>query len=58
MNDAGIPAAAITLEDAKMFERMQNRNQDIVIELYMEVSSLKLVHARTPAVILLSHEEP
>ncbi|BFI25530.1 carboxypeptidase Q [Marchantia polymorpha subsp. ruderalis] len=40
MNDAGIPAAAITLEDAKMFERMQNRNQDIVIELYMEAHTL------------------
>lgn len=38
MSEAGIPGAAITLEDAKMFARMQARNQDVVIELYMEVT--------------------
>ncbi|KAL3702274.1 hypothetical protein R1sor_020296 [Riccia sorocarpa] len=40
MNEAGIPAAAITLEDAKRFERMQKRGQDVVIELYMEAHTL------------------
>ncbi|KAL2649816.1 hypothetical protein R1flu_017944 [Riccia fluitans] len=40
MNEAGIPAAAITLEDAKMFDRMQKRGQDVVIELYMEAHTL------------------
>jgi carboxypeptidase Q len=39
-SNAGIPAAAVTLEDAKMFARMQARNQDVVIELYMEAHTL------------------
>lgn len=37
---SGIPAVAITLEDAKMFGRMQSRGQDIEIELYMEAHTL------------------
>jgi carboxypeptidase Q len=31
-----IPAAAISLEDADMFDRMQNRGQNITVNLYME----------------------
>ena len=31
-----IPAAAITVEDAEMFQRMQDRNQTIVVELNLE----------------------
>lgn len=31
-----IPVAAITMEDAQMFQRMQDRNQKIVVHLQME----------------------
>ena len=31
-----IPAAAISVEDAYMFKRMQNRGQKIVLHLYLE----------------------
>lgn len=31
-----IPAAAITIEDAEMFQRMQDRGQKIVVQLNME----------------------
>lgn len=31
-----IPVAAITIEDAEMFKRMQDRKQKIVLELNME----------------------
>ena len=36
-----IPAAAISLEDADMFNRMQNRGQIITVNLYMEAKFLE-----------------
>ena len=35
-----IPAAAISVEDAAMFERMQKRGQKIIVNLYMEAQFL------------------
>jgi len=35
-----IPAACITIEDAEMFQRMQNRGQNITIRLYMEAQNM------------------
>ncbi|KAG6552889.1 hypothetical protein Mapa_005544 [Marchantia paleacea] len=58
MNDAGIPAAAITLEDAKMFERMQKRNQDVVIELYMEAHTLPDRLSRNLIIEIEGSEKP
>ncbi|KAJ7526660.1 hypothetical protein O6H91_16G017500 [Diphasiastrum complanatum] len=40
MGTAGIPSAAVSLEDAEMFARMQARGQEVVIELYMEAHTL------------------
>jgi carboxypeptidase Q len=34
-----IPAACITIEDAEMFQRMQDRGQKIVVKLYMEAQN-------------------
>jgi carboxypeptidase Q len=31
-----IPMAAVTVEDAEMMQRMQNRGQDIIVQLKME----------------------
>ena len=35
-----IPAAAITVEDAEMFQRMQARGQKIVVELNIDSKSV------------------
>ncbi|CAM6102255.1 unnamed protein product [Calypogeia fissa] len=58
MNVAGIPAATITLEDAKMFARMQARNQDVVIELYMEAHTLPDQSSRNLIIELKGSEKP
>ena len=40
-----IPAAAISLEDADMFDRMQARGQNITVNLYMEAKFLEPTHS-------------
>jgi carboxypeptidase Q len=43
---SSIPAVSITLEDAKMFARMQARGQSMEIELYLEAHTLPDVPSR------------
>jgi carboxypeptidase Q len=53
-----IPAAAIPLEDATMFSRMQRRGQKIVVTLRMEAQTLPDVPSRNPMGELRGREKP
>eukprot|EP00250_Pteridium_aquilinum_P014364 c21940_g1_i2 orf=322-1782(+) len=57
-NAASIPTAAITLEDAKMFSRMQERGQDLELELYMEAHTLPNKTSRNLIVEIKGSEKP
>lgn len=57
-NAASIPTAAITLEDALMFSRMQARGQDMVLELYMEAHTLPDQTSRNLIVEIQGYEKP
>ena len=45
-HESSIPAVSITVEDAKMFARMQARGQKMEIELYLEAHTLPDVQSR------------
>jgi carboxypeptidase Q len=53
-----IPAAAITLEDAAMLHRMQNRGQKIVVRLEMEAQTLPDAPSRNVMAELTGREKP
>jgi carboxypeptidase Q len=53
-----IPAAAITLEDAAMLHRMQNRGQKIVVRLEMEAQTLPDAPSRNVMAELTGRENP
>jgi carboxypeptidase Q len=53
-----IPAAAITLEDAAMLHRMQNRGQKIVVRLEMEAQTLPDAPSRNVMAELVGREKP
>lgn len=55
---ASIPTAAITLEDAQMFSRMQARGQDLMLELYMEAHTLPDQTSRNLIVEIQGTEKP
>jgi len=39
MNKASIPGASVTVEDAELMQRLQDRNLDFTIQLYMEAKN-------------------
>ncbi len=53
-----IPAAAITLEDAAMLHRMQNRGQKLVVRLDMEAQTLPDAPSRNVMAELVGREKP
>lgn len=53
-----IPAAAIPLEDALMFHRMQTRGQKVVLTLRMEAQTLPDSPSRNPMGELVGREAP
>lgn len=53
-----IPAAAITIEDADMIERMVNRGQSVVLTLNMEAQTLPDAESRNIIVELRGYEKP
>jgi carboxypeptidase Q len=55
---AKIPAAAITIEDADMIERMVNRGQSVVLTLKMEAQTLPDADSRNIIVELRGYEKP
>lgn len=55
---AKIPAAAITIEDAAMLHRMQDRGQRIVVRLRMEARQLPDAPSRNVVAELRGHEHP
>lgn len=57
-NTASIPTAAITLEDAQMFSRMQARGQVVEIELYMEAHTLPDQMSRNLIAEIRGFEKP
>ncbi|KAI5061054.1 hypothetical protein GOP47_0023559 [Adiantum capillus-veneris] len=57
-NAASIPSAAITKEDALMFSRMQERGQEMEIELYMEAHTLPDQMSRNLIIEIKGSEKP
>lgn len=57
-NTASIPTAAITLEDAQMFSRMQARGQVVELELYMEAHTRPDQISRNLIVEIKGSERP
>lgn len=55
---AKIPAAALTLEDAAMLHRMQDRGQKIVVHLEMEARTLPDAPSRNVMAELVGREHP
>eukprot|EP00742_Colponemidia_sp_Colp-10_P005288 GILJ01005649.1.p1 GENE.GILJ01005649.1~~GILJ01005649.1.p1 ORF type:complete len:510 (-),score=81.93 GILJ01005649.1:214-1743(-) len=55
---ADIPAASITLEDADMFQRMQDRGQEVELELYMEAERHPDKLSRNVVIDLIGSEKP
>ncbi|MEO8032601.1 MAG: M28 family metallopeptidase [Gemmatimonadota bacterium] len=55
---AKIPTAALTVEDAMMLHRMQNRGQKIVIRLTMEARTLPDAPSRNVMAELVGREHP
>ena len=53
-----IPAAAITLEDADMFQRMKDRGQKIVVNLYMEAKFLEKTISHNVIGEIIGYEKP
>jgi len=53
-----IPAAAITLEDADMFQRMQDRGQKIVVNLYMGAKFLPYTISNNVIGEIIGYEKP
>jgi carboxypeptidase Q len=53
-----IPAAAITVEDAMMLQRMHDRGQDVRLHLYMEAETLPDVLSRNVVAELAGWERP
>lgn len=55
---APIPAAAVTVEDAMMMQRMQDREQPIRVRLYMEAATLPDVPSRNVVAEIRGWELP
>lgn len=53
---APIPAAALSVEDAKQFQRVYDRNQVITVELYMEAQFKSEVRSRNLIIEIPGHE--
>ncbi|MFN7141804.1 MAG: M28 family metallopeptidase, partial [Limisphaerales bacterium] len=53
-----IPHAAITLEDAEMMQRMQDRGQKIVLTLKMEAKTLPPARSRNVIAEIVGREKP
>ena len=53
-----IPAAAITVEDAQLLHRMQNRGQPITVKLVMNARTLPLAPSRNVVAELRGREKP
>jgi carboxypeptidase Q len=53
-----IPHAAVTVEDAMMMQRMQDRGQTIRVRLYMEAETLPDVPSRNVVAELVGSEKP
>ncbi|UCD24276.1 MAG: M20/M25/M40 family metallo-hydrolase [Gemmatimonadota bacterium] len=53
-----IPHAALTAEDAAMLQRMQDRGERIVVNLYMEAKTLPDVESRNVMAEIVGHEKP
>jgi len=51
-----IPAAAITIEDAELMARMQNRGTKIVLQLYMEAQTLPMTSSYNVIAELIGRE--
>jgi carboxypeptidase Q len=57
-NSPKIPTAAITIEDAEMFHRMQNRGQKIVLTLKMEAETRPQVSSRNIIAEIVGSKHP
>ncbi len=55
---ARIPHAAVTIEDAEMMQRMQDRGQPVRLRLYMEAKTLPDVPSRNVVAELVGAERP
>ncbi|KAG0628707.1 hypothetical protein M758_1G046500 [Ceratodon purpureus] len=55
---SSIPAVSITIEDAKMFARMQARGQSMEIELYLEAHTLPDVQSRNLILEVVGSKHP
>eukprot|EP01116_Phalansterium_solitarium_P021967 TRINITY_DN7066_c0_g1_i1.p1 TRINITY_DN7066_c0_g1~~TRINITY_DN7066_c0_g1_i1.p1 ORF type:complete len:497 (-),score=131.85 TRINITY_DN7066_c0_g1_i1:265-1755(-) len=53
-----VPTAAITVEDAEMFARMQGRGQHLTIKLYMEAKTGPMVASRNVIAEVVGREAP
>ncbi|MBA4150057.1 MAG: M20/M25/M40 family metallo-hydrolase [Verrucomicrobia bacterium] len=53
-----IPHAAITMEDAEMMQRMQERGKKIVVRLKMEAKTLPMARSRNVIAEIVGREKP
>uniref|UniRef100_A0A1B6D5B2 Carboxypeptidase Q n=1 Tax=Clastoptera arizonana TaxID=38151 RepID=A0A1B6D5B2_9HEMI len=53
-----IPAAAITIEDAEMMQRMQDRGEEIIISLFMEAKTLPDTKSRNTVADIRGSSNP
>ncbi len=53
-----IPHAAVTVEDAMMMQRMQDRGQPVVVRLYMEAQTLPDAPSRNVVAEITGREKP